>query len=292
MNEHLARLAVACYPPTFRARYGEEMAALVSDRHSTGRTVVDLFAGAARAWVRPVLAGGDAERRRRRLQATVATIWTTLIAGFLVAPATDRALLDPAPPHIPAGTVALFTIGAAAAGVAGVLVGTAGLRLFLETMRASDRGRRRRILSPLIPGIALVSTELAGLAGIVLWRRSFPALGANPDFPGGFTTAVLLWGVLFVATLIAVGFGPALALTRANPPTDSLRLGARVALPVAALLTVATVTSAIAAFMLLSSNEYDWFAHVLTWGVLAVAAGASVVALVSAGRGSRIAYRS
>jgi len=291
MSKRLAGLALACYPPSFRERYGEELTALVSDRGNTGRTVFNLLVGAARAWVRPVLAGGPEERGRRRLQATVTTVWATVIAGFLVAPATDRALLDPAPPHIPAGTVALLTVGASAAAFACLLAASTGLRLFVYTMRAHHGEQRRRILRPLAPVAALAVVELVGLAFIMWWRTTYPPLSADPHFPAIFTGALLLWGTLFAATLIAAGLGPALALTRATPPARSLRPGARLAIPIAGLMAIAATTSAIASIMLLSHNNYDWFAQLFTFGSLSVATGASTVALITAGRGVRIAFQ-
>ncbi len=291
MSQRLAGLALACYPPSFRERYGEEMTALVGDRGTSGRTVFNLLVGVARAWVRPVLAGGPEERGRRRLQATVTTIWVTVIAGFLVAPATDRALLDPPPTHIPTGTVALFTIGAGAAALACLLAASAGLRLFLHTISEHHGEQRRRILRPLAPGVALAVGELVGLGLMMRWRGSYPPLSADPHFPGIFTGALLLWGALFAATLIAAGLGPALALTRATPPAHWLRPGARLAVPIAGLMAVAAATSAIASMMLLSRNNYDWFTQLFTVGSLSIAAGASVVALVTAGRGVRVAFQ-
>src|SRR5690242_7077585 len=92
----LAGLAIKAYPPSFRDRYGDELRALVDDLPSSSRATADLVRGAARAWLRPSLTGPDA--RRRRLQATLATTWVAWCAGFLAAPAINRALLDP-PTH-------------------------------------------------------------------------------------------------------------------------------------------------------------------------------------------------
>lgn len=67
----LARIAMRAYPPSFRARYGEELAALVEDLPASRRATVDLFAGAGRAWIRPTFAGDGPYRlgcRRVRRQ--------------------------------------------------------------------------------------------------------------------------------------------------------------------------------------------------------------------------------
>jgi hypothetical protein len=42
--------------------------------------------------------------------------------------------------------------------------------------------------------------------------------------------------------------------------------------------------------MLVSHNNYDWFARLFAFGSLSIATGASVVALVTAGRGMRVAF--
>jgi hypothetical protein len=162
--------------------------------------------------------------------------------------------------------------------------------LFLRTIRAHHGEQRRRILRPLAPGVALAVVDLLGLGLIMWWRGTYPPLSANPHFPVIFTGALLLWGVLFASTLIAAGFGPAIALTRATPPADWLRPGARLAVPIAGLVAIAATTSTIASAMLVSHNNYDWFARLFAFGSLSIATGASVVALVTAGRGMRVAF--
>jgi hypothetical protein len=67
------RWALRAYPPSFRDRYGDELAALVDDLAPSWRHTADLYAGAARAWLRPRFTGPEPERRR--LQASVTTVW-------------------------------------------------------------------------------------------------------------------------------------------------------------------------------------------------------------------------
>jgi hypothetical protein len=78
----------------------------VEDTGTSTRTTVDLAMGAAKAWLRPSFTGPDAGRRR--LQASLATTWTAWCAGFLVAPAVNRALLDPPAPGVTGGVRALL----------------------------------------------------------------------------------------------------------------------------------------------------------------------------------------
>ncbi|MCA2226263.1 hypothetical protein [Nonomuraea aurantiaca] len=75
MSGLVARVVMACHPPWFRERYGEELAALVEETGGGPRVLLDLAAGAVRAWLRPALSGDPAARVRRRMQATLATTW-------------------------------------------------------------------------------------------------------------------------------------------------------------------------------------------------------------------------
>ncbi|MDT7550512.1 MAG: hypothetical protein QOE84_2906, partial [Actinomycetota bacterium] len=56
--KRLTELALACYPPSWQERYGEELRELARD----GDTI-DLFGGAVRAWLRPA---GERTTRARR----------------------------------------------------------------------------------------------------------------------------------------------------------------------------------------------------------------------------------
>lgn len=272
----LAKLALVSYPPSFRERYGTELEALVEDTGSTARTVIDLARGSALAWTRPSF-GGDADGRRRRMQASVTMTWTAWCAGFLVVPSINRLLLDPPSPSVSGADRGLLD-GASVLFVAGwafALLGAAVLavRMFLRTGRAL----RRSALSPLLPALLLGALE-AGLAlWVVLLRRGHPAQWTHPSTL--FVVLVLTGLAGFVAFAAALGVGPALTVTRVRPDARTMSLPALLAVPLAACLAGMTITSLTAAM--------DAGVAPLGWLALTIAGGASVVAVVSAARGAR-----
>ena len=78
MSDRLARLALALYPPAYRRRYGEEMAALLEDSGAAPKAVVDLLRGALIAHLRPsptVAAELDVGERLRLGMGTVLLCW-------------------------------------------------------------------------------------------------------------------------------------------------------------------------------------------------------------------------
>jgi hypothetical protein len=288
----LAGLALACYPPSFRERYGEEIRGLVTDTDVRARTVADLAWGAARAWTRAVVPAGE-DRARRRLQASVTTTWVAWCAGFLVTPAINRALLDPEPAHLPAGVAPLLDLALVAIALSAALVAVAAVPL-LPTFAGAARRRDGQVLRPLLIPAGICAVELLGMLGIFFWRRTYPPLAQDPHFSGWFVAGLALWAAGFVVTLIAAGLGPAIATTRAAPSISALRLPGILALPVAVLLTTATAASVAAAVLMLHSAGLDKpgpAALVFTVVVLLTAAGASVTALTTAARGLPAARR-
>jgi MFS family permease len=288
----MATRAVASYPAAFRERYQLEMLDLIDSNGASVRTVVDLLRGSTLAWLRPiVLPREPEERRRRRLQATVATTWVAWCAGFLIAPTINRDLLDPTPIHIPTLVPPLLSFGVIVVAVGCLLIAIAGIPVLTEIVRSAWHGQDRRILRPLILIAAFVGLEILGLIGIVLWRRTYPPMQANPHFPTLLWIAVVVWAIGFLLMLASAGFGPALMITRAAPSIKVLRIGGMLALPLAMLLALATLSSFIATILMVSVERIDGITPAFTIVVLAVAVVASVTALVSASRGFRVAYQ-
>jgi hypothetical protein len=60
MSKRLARQLVRLYPRVWRARYEEELVALVDSSPVTAGVVIDLMAGAGREWVRAAIGRVDA----------------------------------------------------------------------------------------------------------------------------------------------------------------------------------------------------------------------------------------
>ena len=274
----LARLVLRAYPPSFRARYGDELAALVSDLPPSAGTAPDLVLGAARVWLRPRFAGADATRLR--LQATAATTWVAWCAGFLVAPAVNRALMDP--PVAGASSSVRTLLGVAQGlfflGWALVLLGA--VPPVVGAVVPALRSREWARLRPLLPAAVLGLLEAAGLVAFLLLRDGSSSTPSAPVLVVGG-----VWLIGFVLFVCCLGVGPAVALERLDVRTGLLRLPAALALPVAITLAALTGCS-LAAVVLAGGGSIVGFI-VPVVGALAVACVASTVCLVSSVRGIR-----
>jgi hypothetical protein len=268
------RWALRSYPPSFRDRYGAELAALVEDVPPTWRHTAGLYAGATRAWLRPAFAGADPTRAR--LQASVTTVWVAWCAGFLLVPAIDKALLDPPGPGVDA-TVRRLLDAATVALVAGWVVALAGASLLAwRALAPALRARRWSVLRPLLPAVVLGVVEAVGLVAL--------AAAARPDSPR--PTVIVLgtaWVVGLLAFLVGGGVGPGVTIRRLRPETAALRLPALLSGALALCLTALTATSTAAVLVAGDASLVGSFAPVAL--AVAVAAVASSAALVSSARG-------
>jgi hypothetical protein len=270
----LPRLAARAYPPWFRSRYGPEFAALVEDVPASARATADTFAGAARAWVR-----GPGLTADSRLRASASTTWVAWCAGFLVAPAVNRALLDPVRPGVsPAvrlltdAAYVLFFLGWALA-----LVGVAPIGW--RAVRPAVRDRQWRALRPLAPVAGLGVVEAGGLLALANSHGATASAQPSPAVVG----LGVGWLIGALAFVVCLGVGPAMTLNRLRANRVILRNPALVAAPLA--LTLAGLTACSVAAVALSGHAAllgrGWPVAV----ALAVAGMASAVALISSARG-------
>ena len=229
-----SRVALACYPPWFRERYGEELAALVEDVGGGPRVLLDLAGGATRAWLRPALAGDPDARVRRRLQATLATTWVAWCAGITSVPLLDRLLLDPPQPGTPHAVRALVATAWWL-----VLAGSAvaGAGALLLTLRILVPARDRRLVRPLLPAALLMAAEAAGVLLLAQPHR----------LSAGFLAGLLVWVIGLGATVLAVAAGPVVTLRRARPAIAVMRSPVLLAVAVSVLLGAVAVVNGVAA---------------------------------------------
>jgi len=271
----LSRVALRAYPPSFRNRYGDELAALVEDLPDSLRASTDLLLGAGWAWLRPPV-----HSPQRRMQASAATTWVAWCAGFLVAPAINRSLLDP-PASGASGSVrtllniayVLFFVGWALA-----LVGAAPV--VVRTVVPALRARTRPALRPLLPALILGPLEAAGLVGLALVSDGH---GAHPS--ALFVMAAVMWLIGFAAFTCSVGIGPAVTLTRLGPGTDVLKAPTWLAMPLA--LTLAALTGCSLAATMVAGDATLASSSAPVFVALVVGCLASLTALVSSGRAAR-----
>ena len=274
----LARLGLRVYPPSFRARYGAELSALVEELPSSGRITADLWLGAVRAWVRPAF--GGAEGRRRRLQASVTTTWVAWCAGFMIVPAIAKALLDQ-PSVGPTTPVRVLVYAGEMLLLTGWLVALFGVLLMIpRVLVPALRVRPWAVLRPLLPALVLGLAVSLALIVFVLAHAS--------DGPG-MQALFYLWLAAVAALLCCLGIGPAVSLARLAPGMAVLSLPAWLA--AALSWTLALMTGCCTAAVLLAGQATLLNSPTPVITVLAIGALSSVVGVTSSSRGIGPALR-
>lgn len=272
----VARWALRAYPPSFRDRYGAELAAMTEDLPPSRRQTADLILGAARAWLRPAFTGPDSSRRR--LQASVSTVWVAWCAAFLLAPTINKALLDPPGPQVDAAARRLVDASAVILAVGWVVALAAIVSIGFTVLGPALRARRWAVLRPLAPALVLGVIEATGLVALA------SAIGSQLSPPSLATSALgAAWVVGLLAFLVSTGFGPALTLRRLHPSAAALRVPTLLAGLLALCLAAMTAACATAVLIAGDARLIGTFAPVAV--VVAVAAVAASTALVSAARG-------
>ncbi len=226
-----------CYPPRWRARYGDEMTALLEDTHAGGRPPVRVCIGLARTGlaerVREAgLAGPtpDPARRLRSASLVVLCGWSAFVlGGCLFAKFSDNwvAGTPPADRWVPSAAYDVVAvsgvIGCAAVLGAALAVGPAFWRLMAGGGWASVRRRFAWAAASLAGAVVLAAATVA-------WAHRLNAPQRNGMIPGYSALAAVtaLAGViaLLCATVAAVAVGRRIALsTRASRRLGVLALG-------------------------------------------------------------------
>jgi hypothetical protein len=297
----LARAMLALYPPAWRARYGDEVRALLEDSGAGPRTIASLAWHAAPAWIWPPGHLHDRPARMRASLTTVLAAWTALagLAIVFAALAQDQPSLQEGitgPRHLAIEWSYWVFDGAAAASVLAVVVG--GLRLWLLLFRRARREYRPREMAYLL---APVTVPVAYLAATIVAVSILRQPGSEPRPQAALVRPSLIdaangnVGPWWFLVLLILGFaagvsaaGPILALRTLRPRGPAVTLAARAAGYAAVSMSLAGVASIVAALGL-----YRWApAYHQSWqpGIyLPAVALAAAVAIVSATRGVRAA---
>jgi hypothetical protein len=274
----LVDAALAMYPPSWRARYGEEVRALVADCGADGRTIASLAVQAIGAWAWPAKHLHDRSARIRASLATVLVAWAMLAGLALVFLRLTHAQgFQPAGHPIIGWSYLLFDI-AVQFSVLSVAFG--GLPLWLLMMRRVLREHRPAELTCLLTPVLvpLVYVGVVSVAGSLVARAG--SLGA------WLVLAHVLVGFAAAGVFAA---GPALALRRLRPRGPALDLAIRAARLGAVAMAIAGAGSIAAAIGLYSwAPQYAGHRGVWPLGVyIPLVLLAAVVAVTSAGRGFR-----
>jgi len=278
MRAPLARAALALYPPSWRARYGDEVLALLDDSGGGPAAGASLAWHALSAWIRPPL--HDRSARMRASLATALMSWSMLTGlGLVFAQLTQlQGVNAPGHPEL-RWAYAVFDVTLA---TSAVVAGLGGLPLWLLMLRRARREQRARdTVYLLLPVIAPV----AYLAALIVTIR---LVGGASGVSQGWFGVVTLAGFAAAATAAA---GPGLALRGLQPRGPALRLAATAAGVSAAIMAVAAVAIVVAVTSLnLWARNFAGYHDGAVSGIyLALVVTAATVTTVSAARGTRAA---
>ena len=274
----LTRAVLALYPPSWRARYGDEVLALLEDSGGGPAAVASLAWRALPAWFCPPLR--DRPARMRASLATALMAWSMLAGlGLVFAQLTQlQGLSAPGHPEL-RWSYAVFDVSFAASAL---VAGLGGLPLWLLMLRRARREQRIRdavcLFLPLIAPVAY-------LIGLIVTVRL--VRGTNGVSQGWFGVVTLAG---FAAAAIAAA-GPGLALRRLQPRGPALRWAAAAAGVSAAVMAVAAVAIVVAVISLdLWARQFAGYHDGIVPGIyLALVVTAAAVTTVSAARGTRAA---
>lgn len=289
VGARLQRLLVAAYPPSFRHRYGGELASLVEDSGFRGRDSVDLALGVGRAWVAPVFGGAPGEQRRSRLQTTTITVLAAWCASVLAAAGFSKSVDDPPLPGLHGVAATAYNTGGVVVEVTAGAVLVAGFVFWLTVMIPALRARRRDIVAPALAPALVVGAWL-GITGLVALFAHHWVPGGNValSWPrGALTLAVLLaWVALTVVGVAGCAASAAVALRRAQVGVTRLASSTVVAGLAAVGVAVQAVASVVCLGGLLhAGGGLDARNIVFSTVDVAVFVVATAIAAVSVARG-------
>ena len=276
----MTRMALALYPPSWRARYADEVHALVEQNGGGLRDVASLAWRALPAWIWPPAHLHDRSARMRASLSTGLLAWSFLTGlGLVFAQLTQ--FQDFRPAGHPIITVSYLVFDAALA-LSVAAAGLGGLPLWLLMLRRAYREHRRRDVAALLLPLIAPAAFLAGLSVTVRL-----AGGADGVSPWWFLVLTLAG---FAAAALAAA-GPGLALRRLQPRGPALRLAATAG-GVAAAASVVSAAAIVVAVtgLCLWARGFAGYHHATIPGVyLALVVVAAAVTAVSAARGTRAA---
>lgn len=203
----ISRSLLRLYPAAWRARYGDEFAALLGHLRPTPLALLDLLLGALDAHLHADLLPGRVLSMTSRLRSSAIAVFCAF-AVFVAAYAGWGRLTDPRPPFTAAAqahpeVLIAWDAAQVAAAVAGVAVLMGGVPILLAALVGAWRGGRRDIL-------ALFAWPLAGLAVCAVLLLAAQAVA--PPIPAGqqvrpVTGAFAILGALFFLAAFATFAG-------------------------------------------------------------------------------------
>lgn len=295
-----ARRLVRLYPRAWRERYGDELAALISEsssgRRIPWRTRADVVRSAAREHARRLApAAGPAQERSRTGVLLALWAWVLFACAGAVVQKTSEHWQASVPGSGRALPSAAFGALVAAA-VAGAAVVLAGLAVVLPpATRFVRSGRVHELRGPLVRSAAATLAASAAGTAIVIWAHRLTA-AQRSGHDGAYAVGFAAFALLAALCLATWGAAAAVLLRRLELSPRTLRAEAALACALAGAMLAATAATALwwgsaasAARAFPSTGGADGRADPATVAMLATAVAAMLVATLAAATGARIA---
>jgi len=259
--ERTCRRLLRLYPADWRARYGEELTALVVETSCGGvpwRVRADVSLAAARERLRSAGLSGDAPPGERVRGGALLALCAWAL--FVVAGAGVQKLSEHWQAATPAGSrgvpSAAFTalVAGAAVGTALVLAGIAAATPSL--VRLVRGGGWPLVRRKVVVAAALTALAAAATVGIVVWARHLDA-ARRDGRDAAYAGAVAAWALLLVCSLAAWTAAAVATARRLELSPRTLRLEALLAAGVAAAM--AAMTAATAVWWAALATSAPWF---------------------------------
>ncbi|HEU5390154.1 MAG TPA: hypothetical protein VFV73_30070 [Streptosporangiaceae bacterium] len=279
MSGTLARAVLALYPPSWRARYRDEVLMLVEDSGGRPRDVASVAWRALPAWFCSPRYLRDRSARVRASLSTALMAWSMLAGLALVFAQLIQFQGVTAPGYPVVGwAYAAFDIALA---VSALVAGLGSLPLWLLMFRRAWREQRVRDLAYLL-------LPLLAPATYVGWLAVTTQLVGGQQGVGPYWFLVITLAGFGAAAVAAAG--PGLALRRLRPRGPALRLAATAAGISAAAMAVAAaaIVVAIAGLCQYSRHLDGRFSPIFVFYLVPLIL-ATAVTTVSAARAARAA---
>jgi hypothetical protein len=276
----LTRAALALYPPSWRARYADEVGALLDESGGGPAAAASLAWRAVPAWIWPPRQLHDPSARMRASVVTTLMAWSMLVGLGLVFAQLTQLQGFRVPGHPVIGWAYAIFDGALAVSALTAAVG--GLPLWLVMLRRAHREGRARDSAYLLLPLVAPAAYLLGLA---------ITLGLSPHPHGVGPYWFLLIALAGFAAAAVAAAGPGLAVRRLRPRGPALRLAATAAGIAAATMAMAAaaIVVAVAGLCLWAPDFAGYHDAILPIGYLVLVVTAATVTSVSAARGTRAA---
>ena len=246
-----SRLLLRLYPPAWRARYGDELVALLElsggDRRPSWRAQADVVLNGLRERLRSAGLRGDGVPPSERVRAgslLVLCAWTLFVVGGAGVQKASEHWQDATPAGQRGLPSAAFDVLVVAAALGSALI-LAGIALVLPSLLVHlRRGGWASIRRPVVRAVLVTVPAVAATDGLVVWAHRLSSAQRN----GGdalYGGVWLLWALLVVACLVAWVAAAVAVARRLDLPPLVLRIEGWLGVAVTAAMAAMTVAAVV-----------------------------------------------